>query len=454
MNLDFNEFLRDIDDTPKESLSGLPGISHNGYNYRREASTLTIKRTLLPNGVRIVTEQIDYVQSASIGIWVGAGSRDETERIRGISHVIEHMLFKGTKKRSAEQIALDMDRIGGYLNAFTEKEHTCYYARVLSEHISDCLDILTDMFLRSIFPDDEFEREKKVILEEIKERDDQPDDLVHDLFYETIWPNHGLGKAVIGSVETVSSLTRQDLFDYIANQYTPDRIVVAAAGNLNHDAIVDQLSHLFSSLPAFSAAGLREESTPQSAFTKTAFSKPVEQVQLVMGAPAFSLFDERKYDLGMLDIMLGGGMSSRLFQEVREKRGLAYTIGAYSSAYREGGLFSIYAGTGMETLDEVIDISRDQCFQMAEGKFSDDELLRAKIQARAALEIGLESMSSRMNRLGKDEIIFGKVISREEIVSKIESVTVKSVQEVASQIFSPKHMAIALVGPFDEDDQE
>jgi predicted Zn-dependent peptidase len=408
---------------------------------------VTIKRTLLPNGVRIVTERIDYVRSASIGIWVGAGSRDESDENRGISHVIEHMLFKGTTMRSAEQIALDMDKIGGYLNAFTEKEHTCYYARVLTEHISDCLDILGDIFLRSEFPEDELMREKNVILEEIKERDDLPDDLVHDLFFETVWPDHNLGKSVVGSPETVLSMTRQQLYDYMRREYAPNRIVIAAAGNLDHDKIVAQLSEGFGSITTPDGARPRIESVPKARVGSRIVKKPVEQAQVVMGVPSFSIFDDRKYELGMLDIMLGGGMSSRLFQEIREKRGLAYTVGAYSSSFREGGLFAIYAGSSPEAVEQVVDLSKAQCDEIAEGKFTKDELSRAKIQVRASLEIGLESMSSRMNRIGKDELIFDKVIPLDEISAKIDAVTEEQVQAVASDLFKGREMAMALVAP-------
>ncbi|HEY3330585.1 MAG TPA: pitrilysin family protein [Capsulimonadaceae bacterium] len=413
----------------------------------------TLQRDVLPNGVRVVTERIDYVQSASIGIWVGVGSRDEADEVRGISHVIEHMLFKGTPTRSASQIADDMDRIGGYLNAFTDKEYTCYYAKVLTEYIPKCVDILSDMFLHSKFDGEELEREKNVILEEIKRHEDQPDDLVHDLFYETIWPDHGLGKSVIGSVETVSGIQQSHLFDYTAQRYTPDTIVIAAAGNLEHNQLVDMINERFGTLERPSASWRQLETVPVAVTATHLLSKPVEQIQLVLGVPGYSQLDDRKYPLSLLDIILGGGMSSRLFQEIREKRGLAYSVGTYCSAYREGGLFGVYAGTSPETAGEVIDITRAECQRICDETVSDDELLRAKNQVRSGMVMGQESMSNRMTRIGKDEMTFDRVIPLDEIMDKIQAVTVDDIHTTARDLMLGKEFSMAQVGPFDDDDK-
>ncbi len=413
----------------------------------------TLKRDLLPNGVRVVTERIDYVQSASIGIWVGVGSRDETDEIRGISHLIEHMLFKGTERRNAQQIADDMDRIGGYLNAFTDKEYTCYYAKVLTEYIPQCVDILSDMFLNSTFDPEELAREKNVVLEEIKRHEDQPDDLVHEIFYETIWPAHALGKPIIGTVETVSSLGRAHLTDYTRSRYTPDTIVVAAAGNLDHNQIVDMVAERFSRLSGSKAVWRHPDTNPVPEIGTRLVSKPVEQIQLVTGVPAYSQLDDRKYPLSLLDIILGGGMSSRLFQEIREKKGLAYSVGTYSSAYREGGLFGVYAGTSPETADEVVDITRIECTKICAENVSDDELLRAKNQVRAGLVMGQESMSNRMNRIGKDEILFDRIIPLEEVMDKITSVTPDDINVIARDLMGNREFTMAQVGPFDDADK-
>ncbi|MDR3710517.1 MAG: pitrilysin family protein [Capsulimonadaceae bacterium] len=412
-----------------------------------------LERDLLPNGVRIVTERIDSVQSASIGLWVGVGARDETTEIRGISHVIEHMLFKGTQRRSAQQIADDMDRIGGYLNAFTDKEYTSYYAKVLCEYIPECLDILADMFLESVIDDGELAREKNVIIEEIKRHEDQPDDLVHELFYEALWPGHDLGQPVIGTRETVSALTRDDILSYIRRRYTPDTIVVAAAGNLDHRQIVDFVAERFGGLTGSQTEWRDAPTPPVPVVAEKQVSKPVEQIQIVLGVPAYSVFDERKYPLSLLDIILGGGMSSRLFQEIREKRGLAYSVGSYAASYKEGGLFALYAGTSPKTAEQVVDISRTECVRIIEEAPSEDELLRAKNQVRAGLLMGQESMSNRMSRLGKDEILFDRIIPLEEIMDKILAASTTDVQAIAADILHLENFTMAQVGPFDEADR-
>jgi len=412
-----------------------------------------LERDRLPNGVRIVTERIEYVQSASIGIWVGVGACDENAETQGISHVIEHMLFKGTHRRTAQQIADDMDRLGGYLNAFTDKEYTSYYAKVLSEYIPECLDILADMFLESVFDPTELAREKNVILEEIKRHEDQPDDLVHEVFYDAIWPTHNLGRSVIGVAETVSALEQAHLIDYVSQKYSPDTIVISAAGNLEHKQIVDFVAGRFGHLRGQQDQWRDPRRPPTPVVAQKFVSKPVEQIQLVLGAPAYSIFDDRKYPISLLDIILGGGMSSRLFQEIREKRGLAYSVGTYAAGYIEGGLFAIYAGTSPQSATEVIEIMTQQCAKICNENVTADELLRAKNQVRAGLMMAEESMSNRMNRLGKDEILFDRVIPFEEIMEKIQAVTPDDIRAVASEILNVDTFTMAQVGPFDEDDR-
>ena len=413
-----------------------------------------ILRDVLPNGVRIVSERIDYVESASIGIWVGVGARDETDQICGISHVIEHMLFKGTARRSAKQIADEMDMIGGYLNAFTDKEYTCYYAKVLTENVADGLDILSDMFLNSVLDADELAREKNVIIEEIKQHLDEPDDLVHELFFETLWPNHVLGKPIIGTTETVSALRRDDLVDYIARRYTPDTIVIAAAGNLQHNQIVDMVADRFGSLTGKQTDWRRPETTPESFVASRLVSKPVEQTQLVLGVPAYSQLDDRKYVLSLFDIAVGGGMSSRLFQEIREKRGLAYSVGTYTSSFREGGAFAVYAGTSPDTAQEVIDITLAELAKVRDENITEIELQRAKNQVRGGMLMGQESMSNRMTRMGKSEITYDRVIPLEEIMAKINGVTLDDTCATARELLHEDAFTMAQVGPFDEEDRD
>jgi predicted Zn-dependent peptidase len=411
-----------------------------------------IQKEVLDNGLRIVTEDIDYVQSASIGIWVGVGARDEEDQLRGISHVIEHMLFKGTEKRSAQQIADEVDRVGGYLNAFTDKEYTCYYAKVLSEYIPVAVDVLSDMFLNSVVNTEELGREKNVILEEIKRHEDQPDDLVHDVFFQTIWPQHVLGKPVIGTSQTVSSFNRDHLLNYMHRRYTPDTIVVSAAGNLEHKKIVDMVAERFGSLKGKRSDWREPDTTPKATVAQKSVSKPVEQVHVVLGVPGYSQTDDRRYKLSLLDTVLGGGMSSRLFQEIREKRGLAYSVGSYTASYREGGLFAVYAGTSPTTAEEVIEIVKREFDNVRTHNVTDDELLRAKNQIRGGMVMAQESMSNRMMRMGKNELVHDRIIPIEEIMGKIQEVTLDDLHDTAKTIFSTGY-TLAQVGPFDEKDK-
>jgi len=406
-----------------------------------------IQREVLPNGIRIVTENITYVQSVALGIWVGVGARDEADKLRGVSHVIEHMLFKGTPSRSAQEIADQIDSVGGDINAFTSKENTCYHVRILSEHVPLALDILTDIFLNSIVDPEELGREQNVILEEIKRRDDEPDDLVHDLFAETLWPKHVLGKSVIGTPETVSSFKSKDLKDYMATRYTPDTIVVSAAGNLNHDEIVAMVADRFGHLTGKKSDWREPDTDPKFAAGTSYIEKPIEQVNLVLGAPGFSQLSEDKYKLSILDNILGGSMSSRLFQEIREKRGLAYSIGSYSQSYREGGYFAVYSGTSAATSAQVIDLIKTEFVNVRKNNITEKELNRAKNQFRGGVVMSQESMNSRMMRMGRNELTYDRVLPIEEIMGKITSVTCDDVAQVAEHLFGRDTYAMATVGP-------
>lgn len=406
-----------------------------------------LQRDVLPNGLRIVTENITYVQSAAIGIWVGVGARDEADEVRGISHVIEHMLFKGTPTRSAQQIADEIDSIGGDINAFTTKESTCYHVRVLSEHIPIGIDVLSDMFLNSVMDQDEFTREKNVILEEIKRRDDEPDDLVHDVFAETLWPNHVLGKSVIGEPDTVSALKPQDLKEYMKRRYTPDTIVVAAAGNLNHNEIVAMIADKFSGLTGTKDDWRVPDTSPIFVPGNTYIDKPIEQVNLVMGVSAFSQYSDERYKMSILDNIIGGSMSSRLFQEIREKRGLAYSVGSYTQSFSEGGYFAIYSGASPEATDQVIELVKKELNDIRHNNITAKELDRAKNQFRGSIVMGQESMNSRMMRLGRSELVYDRVIPIDEIMDRINAVTLEDVAGVADTLFSGEQFAMAVVGP-------
>ena len=411
--------------------------------------TNTVEKTTLDNGVRVVTESIDYVQSVSLGIWVATGARYEEPERRGISHFLEHMLFKGTERRpTAKQIADEMDSVGGYLNAFTDKEYTCYYARTLSEHLPLAVDILSDMYLHSLFDPAETDREKKVVLEEIKRRDDDPDDLVHDLFAETLWKAHPLGLPVIGTAEVVAALTPGDLRDYMGLRYGPDAIIVAAAGNLRHEEVVDLARKAFADLAG--AAQRPEHAFPQADPDSLQLAKPTEQVNFCIGTTGFSQFDEDKYTLAIIDTVLGGSMGSRLFQEIREKRGLAYSVGSYAATYREGGMFVAYGGTSPDTYELCLDLVRQEFASVRENGITEAELSRAKNQFRGSLVLAQESMSSRMNRLGKSEVYFNRVIPMEEILAAIDAVTHEDILRVASRVFpaDADGLTVAAIGPF------
>ena len=410
-----------------------------------------IQREVLPNGVRIVTENITYVQSVALGIWVGVGARDESDKLRGISHVIEHMLFKGTPTRTALQIADQIDSVGGDINAFTSKESTCYYVRILSEHVPLAVDVLADMFLNSNVDPEELAREQNVILEEIKRRDDEPDDLVHDMFAQTLWPGHVLGKSIVGTPETVSGLKSNDLKGYMTEHYTPDTIVVAAAGNLNHDEIVAMVRERFGHLKGSKSDWRMPDTLPVFTPETIYIEKPIEQVNLVIGAPGYSQLSDDKYKLSILDNVLGGSMSSRLFQEIREKRGLAYSVGSYSQSYREGGYFGVYSGTSAKTAAQVIDLVRAEFKNVHKNNITQKELDRSKNQFRGSIVMSQEGMNSRMMRIGRNELTYDRVIPVEEIMDKIIAVTLDDIVEVTDYLFGRDEYAMATVGPFTKD---
>ena len=393
-----------------------------------------ISKDILPNGMRVVIEELPYVHSASIGIWVGTGSRHEAPEILGVSHFLEHMCFKGTKNRTAKQIAESLEEVGGQLNAFTSKEHTCYYAKVLSEDFDLAADVLADMFLNSLFSAADIKKEKNVIMEEIKMYEDTPDELVHDLYTATVWADDSLGQQIIGTAETVGQTKRSQLNDYFKSRYFPENVVVAVAGNVQWAAVIDKISKLFA---GFRRKGRVMENGEVKASSGSKFVyKDIEQVHLCLGVPGLSQKDEDIYVLHVLNNILGGGVSSRLFQEVREDRGLTYTIYSYHSAHTNAGLFGIYAGTSAETASEVVDISLGQILDIRNNGVTPEELRRTKQQIKGNLLLGLESVSGRMTRIGKSELSMGKIITPEEIVEKVMAVSNEAVIALAGRMFS------------------
>lgn len=408
------------------------------------------RKETLSNGVRIITEKIPYVRSASIGFWVGTGSRDEDDTNNGMAHFIEHMLFKGTDKRSAREIAEVLDAVGGQLNAFTSREYTCYYARVLDEHINVAIDLLTDMFFNSSFKEEDVEREKNVIIEEIKMYEDAPDEMIHDLFASTLWTGHALGQPVIGCEEIVRGTSRSHLLAFKEKYYSPDVLVVAAAGNIEHDNFVAKIAPYFAGMTQ--KAAKRQIGAPTTMARVSCRKKETEQVHLCLGTPGLPTEHEQMYVLHLLNSILGGGISSRLFQEIREERGLAYSIFTYHNSYRDAGLFSVYAGLSRDNLNQVLDLISIELRDVRKNGVSADELFRAKEQLKGSILLGLESVSSRMTRLGKSEISLNRVITIDEVIDKIEKVSPEDVKVLAGQLITSDNIVVTSIGPDLEED--
>lgn len=410
-------------------------------------STENINITTLSNGLRVVSETVPYVQTVALGIWAGTGSRDETNSQRGISHYIEHMLFKGTARRSAREIADAIESRGGHLNAFTGKETTCYEARVLAEDTPLALDVLCDMFRNSLFDPEEMEREKRVVIEEIKMYEDTPEEHVHDLFEQTLWTSHPLGKSIIGTEQTVSSFQPQDLRGYMETNYCPNRILVVAVGNLEHEtlvALVEQaLGEMQGEAPKRTLKPVRS-----SGKSKQVRKRDTEQVHFCMGTTGYTKFQPERYSLSILNNVLGGNMSSRLFQEIREKRGLAYAIGSYTRSYLDGGHFCIYGGTSPDTYEEVKDLIRIEAERVLKEGLQEEELSKAKTQIRGALVLGLEGMSARMNRYAESLLSFGRVIPIDEVMASYNAVSHESIAAVASKVLNPEAHTSTAIGSF------
>jgi predicted Zn-dependent peptidase len=406
------------------------------------------KKTTLPNGLRVLTERMPAVRSASIGIWADVGSSLETPEQRGISHLVEHMLFKGTQRRSAREIAETMDGVGGSLNAFTDKESTCYYAKVIDRHVPLALDVLSDMFLHSSFDPKELAKEQNVILEEIKMYDDSPDELIHDLYLQTMWRGSNIGEPTIGFANTVTRITSDDLRSHMKRHYAPNSVIAAAAGNIDHERFVELVAECFSSFDGRSEPF--EPDAPRTTPSTLVRQKDSEQVYVVIGSKGLCVRDDRRFALSVLDTMLGGGMSSRLFQEIREKRGLVYTVYSFQAAYRAAGLFGVYAGTSAASVQECIDVIAEQLAALRDVRVSDAELQLAKEHIKGSLTLSLESTSSRMIRLGRNEFALGRQITPEEIEERVDAVTPGNVMELAQELFHEDQLGLCVLGPVDE----
>jgi predicted Zn-dependent peptidase len=403
------------------------------------------QKTELPNGVRVITEEIDYVRSVSIGLWIGAGSRDEREGYEGISHFIEHMFFKGTEKRTARDLAESLEAVGGQLNAFTTKEYTCFYAKVLDEDMDLAIDVLNDMFFHSLFDEKEIEKEKKVVIEEIKMYEDSPDELIHDVFSEQVWKDHPLGKPILGTEESIRNLNREKIMHYLEQHYAPDNLVIAVAGKIKHEDVLNKLNTVYSEFKRGARRVL--EGTPTGQTVHKMITKETEQMHLVMGVQGLGQDDDDMYPMHIVNNILGGGLSSRLFQEIREQRGLAYSVFSYHSTYVDSGLFAIYAGTTPSNSQEVVECILAEILDLKNNGITADELERTKAQIKGGLYLGLESASSRMSRLGKTELTYNRVISPEDVVEKLERVTLEDVKQVMNRLWKKDKISLVMMGP-------
>ena len=401
-------------------------------------------KSTLSNGVRVLTEPMPQMVSATIGIWVENGSRYEQKQQNGVSHFIEHLLFKGTKRRGAAQIAEEIDAVGGVLNAFTGKEYTCYYAKVLGEDVKMATELLADIFLESVFAPEEIDRERQVVLQEISQAEDTPDDFIHDLFNLYFWQGHPLSLPICGSVDTVNAIDRELMISFMADRYRAERVLIAAAGAVDHDRLVADCERLFGSIRGDGKS--TEIEAPRERVMVLNHPKKLEQAHLCIGGPGLSQVAPLRYAAYLLNTALGGGMSSRLFQEVREKRGRVYSIYSFLSAFLDCGYFGIYAGTSPEWVDEVIEVSLNEIAKVAREGLRNDELARAKSQLKGNMLLGMESTDSRMNRLARNEIYFRRDIPLEEIARAIEDVSNEQVIELASSCFKPDRMGLVMLG--------
>jgi|UniRef100_UPI00404B1808 predicted Zn-dependent peptidase len=411
-----------------------------------------VVRTVLPSGLRIVTEEVPSVRSAAIGIWVNVGSRDETPAVAGASHFLEHLLFKGTTRRTALEITSTIEAVGGEMNAFTSKEYTCFYARVIDTDLPMAIDVVSDLITSSIVSALDVDAERKVVLEEIAMRDDDPSDLVHDLYAETYYGDTQLGRPILGTIKSISDMTRSSVFNYYKKRYLPQDLVVAVAGNIKHKRVVAMVEEALTRDNFLDVKGSPQIRPNTPVKTKPMQSvglmtRKTEQAHMFYGMEGVARSDERRFAMGVLASALGGGMSSRLFQEIREKRGLAYSVYAYAQQFAGSGQIGFYAGCNPTKAIEVIEIIREVLADVAVNGMSHEEIERAKGAVRGSLVLSQEDSGSRMSRIGKNEIVYGQVMGFDEILKAISRVNPTDVREIASE-FLTKSPTLALVGPF------
>ncbi|HEX6982171.1 MAG TPA: pitrilysin family protein [Balneolaceae bacterium] len=405
-----------------------------------------VQKTELDNGLTIVTEHVESVKSVSVGIWAKTGSRNETEKQAGVTHFLEHMLFKGTETRSSYDIAMSMESVGGYLNAFTSSEYTCYYSRCLNSELEKALDVLSDMVLNPSFPKDEIEKEKKVVIEEMKMYNDSPRDYLFEEFSAHIFKDHPLGRPVIGYEDTVSVFERQDLYDYMEDRYQPSNLLISVAGNVDHEKVVTLVSDVFSEVVPKDPVERRVSMTDYEV-GQVELSKAIEQTHFIMGRRGLDYNHDDKYLLLLANTVLGGGMSSRLHQNVREKYGYCYTISSFNQSYHDSGLYGIYVGTDREYVAHVRELVQKELDKLKQEPIPEKELLEAKSQLKGKLMLSLESMSNRMSRLAKSEIYFNRFVTLDELVGKIDEVQADEIQDFAQDFYDSKQFSEALLLP-------
>ena len=418
-------------------ISSVPqSVQHSNY-----------KKTVLPNGIRVVSEEIPYVRSISVGVWIEVGSRDEHPGNNGISHFLEHMVFKGTKRYSSQQIARSLEGVGGYLNAFTTKEHTCFYARILDDHLPKAIDVISKLVQHPVFNVREMEKEKKVIIEELKNIEDDPEELVHDYFDRRLFHDHPLGMPIIGRAESIKGFSRDDLKTYRQRHYAPSRMVVSAAGNLKHEKLVDIVERAFTGngngrSPLKRTAGLKRPKPDREVH-----EKPIMQAHVVTGTMGYSVLSKLRYTLLVLNTLLGEGMSSRLFQNIREKYGFAYSIFSFANLLSDTGNFGVYVGTDTDNTGNSLDLIHKELEILRTKPIGDGELRRTKAQLKGTMVLSLESTTNRMTRLGSGELYFGKFVPINRILTSIDAVSIGDVFELAKKLFQVEKFSTVIIKP-------
>ena len=403
----------------------------------------TTRITTLDNGLRVATESMASVKTASVGVWVDVGARYEAAEVNGVAHMLEHMAFKGTERRSARAIAEAIENVGGHLNAYTSREHTAYYARVMADDLPLAVDLLADILQHSAFDEAELARERGVVVQEIGQVQDTPDDLVFDLFQETAFPGQSLGRSILGPAELIAAMPRSALVDYMAQHYGPARLVLSAAGKVEHDRLVDLAERLFRELPA---PAVPRPAAARYEGGEWREARDLEQAHLLVGLPAFSYLDDDFYALQVLSTMLGGGMSSRLFQEVRENRGLAYSVFSFASSYADTGLFGIYAGTGEQETAALVPVVCDEFLKLIEEP-GEEELVRARAQLKASLMMALESCFAQSEELARQLMIFGRRIPQDEVIARVDAVDQDAIRRVGARLRTSGGPTLAAIGP-------